>query len=102
MSKQNIKFIIIDDVMEEFKKFLGTKVIYNENNRYGYNCDFIIIPKCCPLKYGKNGWEECGKCMINYNCNNGGTREFREFLKTMNCHVDWLCPDQLGVWIIKN
>ena len=100
----NIEFIIIDDIMESFRKVLvkqkGSKVIGNEDNGYGYNCDFVIIPGACPMKYGKCGWTECGKCFLNYNCCCATTSaEFQEFLKTQNCRADWLNSYQLGVWI---
>jgi hypothetical protein len=99
MSK--IQFIIIDDIMEEFRKFLGAEVISNEEGGWG-SCNFVVLPRCCPMKDGgKRGWINCRKCMIEYNCENYGTPEFREFLKTQNCRTDWLYPGQLAVWINK-
>tara|TARA_R110002126_G_scaffold42177_1_gene122094 strand:+ start:216 stop:503 length:288 start_codon:yes stop_codon:yes gene_type:complete len=88
--------------MREFQKFLGAEVIYNDGNKYGYNCDFVVIPKCCPMKYGgKQGWVNCGKCDIEYNCQHCGTTKFQDFIKVQGCRIDWIYPDQLAVWINK-
>jgi len=87
-------------IMGEFEKFLGGEVT-NDDDRFDSSCDFIVIPKCCQLiDGGKRGWINCGKCIIEYNCENGGTQEFQEFIKNQNCRVEWLYPHQLGVWII--
>jgi hypothetical protein len=88
MSSNQIEFIIVDDIMEEFQKFLGDKykVIVNEG-KWESSCDFGIIADFgCPMIYGKYGWTECGKCCIHYNCNNGGTKEFNDLLKKHNCN----------------
>jgi len=94
------------NIMDAFKQFLskqkGFEVIENSDNKYGYNCDFVIIEGACPMKYDKKqGWINCNKCILNYDCEHRGTQKFRDLLKTYNCRGDWLSAGQFGVWIKK-
>ena len=91
----------VQNMMEDFKTFTNSPVFSNEDNRYGYNCAFIVCPNgCSKYIYDKktNCYNECGKCLISYNCNHGGTNEFNEFVKSKNCKVEWLNCSQLGVF----
>lgn len=102
MSIKQIEFIIVDDIVDEFKKFLGNKykVIINESyDKWKSSCDFMIVSNSCPLIECKYGWTECGKCLINYNCNSSGTIEFNNLLKKHNCKMEWIIGGLGGIWI---
>lgn len=91
-------------IQSEFQKLLGSKyrVEKQTKDECGYTCDFVIIQGGCPMRYDKKqGWVNCDKCILNYDCNHCGSNEFEDLLKLYNCKGEWLEGGVFGVWIKK-